>query len=225
MTEVPHPIIPPTVHPSWYPVLAHIPHYLDAVTDLLTGQQEIAPPRPHVWAALEQPMESIRVLILGQDPYPTPGHATGLAFDVADHVRPLPRSLVNIHTELAADVGVPTPTTGSLTPWVTEGVWLLNRVLTVDPVPGGAGSHRGRGWEEITNHLITAVASRPEPFVAILWGKQAQATTPLIGTERVIASAHPSPLSARRGFFGSRPFSRANEILLAQGGDRLSWRL
>lgn len=225
MSTTPHPIIPTSVHPSWYDTLAQIPEQLDRVAGLIDATPVIAPTRDRVWAALFQPMDQVRVLILGQDPYPTPGHATGLAFDVDPAVKPLPRSLINIHTELHADLGVPAPATGSLKPWATEGVWLLNRVLTVEPRPGGAGSHQRRGWEEITSHLISAVAARPQPLVAILWGRHAQTATPLIGENRVIASAHPSPLSARRGFFGSRPFSRANDILAAQGGDRLTWHL
>ncbi len=165
----------------------------------------------------------MKVLIVGQDPYPTPGHAVGLSFSVAPNVRPIPRSLTNIYKELVADVGGDIPSSGDLTPWFDQGVMLLNRALTV--APGTPGSHRGRGWERVTERAITALAHRGGPLVAILWGRDAQNLAPLLREVPCIASAHPSPLSASRGFFGSRPFSRVNEVLHDQGAVPVDWRL
>ena len=146
-----------------------------------------------------------------------------MAFSTAEHVRPIPRSLKNIFAELSTDLGILPPVSGDLSPWAEQGVLLLNRVLTV--APGEAGSHAGRGWEAITEAAIRALVARDAPLVAILWGKQAQTLTPLLGSTPIIASAHPSPLSARRGFFGSRPFSRANEALVEQGSAPVDWRI
>jgi uracil-DNA glycosylase len=168
-------------------------------------------------------LADVRVLVVGQDPYPTPGHAVGLSFSVAHDVRPLPRSLVNIYTELVADVGCPTPASGDLTPWFEQGVMLLNRVLTV--APGAPASHRGRGWERVTEQAITALARRGGPLAAILWGRDAQGLKPVLGDVPWVESVHPSPLSASRGFFGSRPFSRVNDLLVRQGGEPVDWRL
>ena len=163
------------------------------------------------------------MLIVGQDPYPTPGHPIGLAFAVDPHVRPVPRSLQNIYRELKDDLGVTPPEHGDLTSWAGHGVMLLNRVLTVRA--GVAGSHRRRGWEAVTEHAIRALVARRQPLVAILWGKDAGGLRPLLGDTPIIESAHPSPLSARRGFFGSRPFSRANQLLAAQGAAPVDWSL
>ena len=181
----------------------------------------VLPAENHILRAFQQPLEDARVLIVGQDPYPTPGHPIGLAFAVERHVRPLPRSLANIYRELSDDLGVTAPQHGDLSAWSQQGVMLLNRVLTVRA--GEAGSHRNRGWESVTDCAIDALVTRGTPLVAILWGKDAQALAPRFGTLPVIQSAHPSPLSARRGFFGSRPFSRANAALDAQGADPISW--
>ncbi|KQM84061.1 uracil-DNA glycosylase [Agromyces sp. Leaf222] len=181
------------------------------------------PAGDRVLRAFATPLDEVRVLIVGQDPYPTPGHPIGLSFAVERDVRPLPRSLGNVYTELAADLGVVPPPHGDLTPWARNGVMLLNRVLTVRP--GEAGSHRGRGWERVTDHAIRTLAARDAPLVAILWGRDAQQLRPLLGDTPVIESAHPSPLSARRGFFGSRPFSRADELLSAQGAAAVDWSL
>jgi uracil-DNA glycosylase len=181
------------------------------------------PDRSPVLRAFSQPFDDVRVLVVGQDPYPTPGHAVGLAFSVAPDVRPFPRSLANIFRELTDDVGMPPPTTGDLTPWTRAGVLLLNRVLTVSP--GLPGSHRGRGWETVTDHAVRALAERDRPLVAILWGREAQSLRAILEGVPVLQSVHPSPLSASRGFFGSRPFSRASELLLAQGGEPVDWRL
>lgn len=181
------------------------------------------PPGPDVLRAFTFPMAQVKVLIVGQDPYPTPGHAMGLSFSVAPGVRPLPRSLANIVAEYGADLGYPPPASGDLTSWAQRGVLLLNRVLTVRP--GAPASHRGKGWEEVTECAIRALVARDQPLVAILWGRDAATLTPMLTGCPVIASAHPSPLSANRGFFGSRPFSRANELLAAEGAEPVDWRL
>jgi len=181
------------------------------------------PAGPNVLRAFTRPLAGVRVLIVGQDPYPTPGHAVGLSFSVAPDVRPIPRSLSNIFRELHDDLGCARPETGDLSPWADQGVLLLNRVLTV--APGASGSHRGKGWEEITEAAIRALVARGGPLVAILWGRDAQGLTPMLGEVPRIASAHPSPMSADRGFFGSRPFSRANAALTAQGAQPVDWCL
>ena len=168
-------------------------------------------------------MDAVRVLIVGQDPYPSPGHAVGLAFSVAPNVQPIPRSLQNIYQELETDLGVPRPRNGDLSRWAHRGVLLLNRVLTVGP--NAPGSHRGKGWETVTAQAVSALAVRGGPLVAILWGQDAQAMEPLLGTVPCIKSRHPSPLSAHGGFFGSRPFSRANDLLRQQGADPVDWSL
>ncbi len=165
----------------------------------------------------------MRVLIVGQDPYPTPGNPVGLSFSVAPDVRRLPPSLVNIFEEYTADLGFPTPATGDLSPWTERGVLLLNRVLTV--APGKPGSHRGKGWEEVTEQAIRALAGRQQPLVAILWGRDARTLAPLLDAVARIESAHPSPYSASGGFFGSRPFSRANQLLQQQGAEPVDWKL
>ncbi|KUI42634.1 uracil-DNA glycosylase [Mycobacterium sp. IS-1590] len=183
------------------------------------------PAGPNVLRAFTFPMDRVRVLIVGQDPYPTPGHAVGLSFSVAPEVRPLPRSLENIFKEYRSDLGYPAPATGDLTPWAERGVMLLNRVLTVRP--GTPASHRGKGWEAVTECAIRALIARGEPLVAVLWGRDASTLKPMLdGTDCVaIESAHPSPLSASRGFFASRPFSRANELLEKMGAEPVDWRL
>lgn len=147
----------------------------------------------------------------------------GLSFAALPQVQPLPRSLKNIYTELHEDTGLPVPGHGDLSAWANQGVVLLNRVLTV--AAGDAGSHRKLGWEAVTDAAIAALAARGGPLVAILWGKDAQALAPALDSIPIIASAHPSPLSARRGFFGSKPFTRANELLVAQGGNPIDWAL
>jgi len=181
------------------------------------------PAGEHVLRAFSTPIDQVRVLIVGQDPYPTPGHAVGLSFSVAADVDPLPRSLQNIFQELQTDLGLPRPSSGDLSPWADRGVMLLNRVLTVEP--GAPGGHRGKGWESVTAQAISALAARGGPLVAILWGRDAQDTEPLLGQVPSIKSAHPSPLSAHRGFFGSRPFSRANDLLRRQGPEPIDWAL
>lgn len=177
----------------------------------------------HILRAFSRPLAETRVLIVGQDPYPTPGHAIGLCFSVAADVRPLPPSLVNIFKEYCDDLGYPMPSNGDLSPWAERGVLLLNRSLTVQP--GKPNSHQGRGWEAITERAIQALAERGGPLVAILWGRNARNLKPLLGEIPCIESAHPSPLAAHNGFFGSRPFSRANQLLTDQGADPVDWRL
>jgi uracil-DNA glycosylase len=215
------------VHPGWVPALAPVAGPIEALSALLRSEQEGGrihlPGDDLVLRAFRQSFDDVRVLLVGQDPYPTPGHAVGLAFSVAPDVRPLPRSLANIFRELTDDLGIPAPTTGDLAPWTSAGVLLLNRVLTV--APGLPGSHRGRGWEAVTDQAARALARRGGPLVAILWGREAQAVRPLLGDVPVVESVHPSPLSASRGFFGSRPFSRASALLEAQGGEPVDWRL
>lgn len=213
--------------PDWAsalePVLPRL-HGLDADLSRRRAAGELVLPAPgHVLRAFHRPMSEVKVLILGQDPYPTPGHSIGLAFAVDAAVRPLPRSLANIFAEYVADTGHPFPATGDLTPWADQGVLLLNPILTV--AAGETGSHQKLGWQEITTAALAALAARGTPLVSILWGRHAQRFEPLLGTTPVITSAHPSPLSARRGFFGSRPFSRANDLLAAQGADPVDWRL
>ncbi|ULE33173.1 uracil-DNA glycosylase [Mycobacterium sp. IDR2000157661] len=183
------------------------------------------PAGQNVLRAFTFPLDRVRVLIVGQDPYPTPGHAVGLSFSVAPEVRPLPRSLENIFKEYGSDLGHPVPTTGDLTPWAERGVMLLNRVLTVRP--GNPASHRGKGWEAVTECAIRALVARRQPLVAVLWGRDASTLKPMLdGGECVaIESPHPSPLSASRGFFGSRPFSRANGLLEKMGAEPIDWRL
>ncbi|MDV6282182.1 uracil-DNA glycosylase [Rhodococcus jostii] len=185
--------------------------------------RDYLPAGENVLRAFTHPFSEVKVLIVGQDPYPTPGHAVGLSFSVAPDVRPVPRSLGNIFTEYSKDLGYETPTTGDLTPWSRQGVLLLNRVLTVQP--GLPASHRKKGWEAVTEQAIRALVARPEALVAILWGRDASTLKPMLGDVPTIESAHPSPLSASRGFFGSRPFSRANELLDGLGAEPVNWQL
>ena len=215
------------VHPSWAAALEPVADEVARLGDFLRAElasgRGYLPAGEHVLRAFSRPLEDVKVLIVGQDPYPTPGHAVGLSFSVAPDVRPVPRSLQNIYAEMGTDLGLPTPSNGDLSPWADQGVLLLNRVLTVRP--GAAGSHRGRGWEAVTARAIQALVERGGPLVAILWGRDAQGLAPSLGQVPRIESAHPSPLSARSGFFGSRPFSRANDLLRAQGADPVDWRL
>lgn len=183
------------------------------------------PATEHILRSFQQPMAKVRVLIVGQDPYPTPGHAIGLSFAVDRRVRPLPRSLANIYRELESDLGVPAPSHGDLSQWVDQGVMLLNRVLSVRPGPGQSGSHRGQGWEEFTAGAISALAKRGGPLVAVLWGRDAMGLAPMLGSVPTVQSPHPSPLSASRGFFGSRPFSRLNALLEQQGATPVNWQI
>jgi uracil-DNA glycosylase len=215
------------VSPDWAVALAPV---ADTITELglflraeLAAGRSYLPAGSQVLRAFTRPLDAVRVLVVGQDPYPTPGHPVGLSFSVAPQVRPIPASLQNIYAELQGDLGIPPAANGDLTPWFDQGVLLLNRVLTVQP--GRSGSHRGRGWEQVTARAIEALTARGGPLVAILWGRDAQSLIPMLGSVPYIASAHPSPLSARSGFFGSRPFSRANELLVGQSGEPINWDL
>jgi uracil-DNA glycosylase len=191
-------------------------------SEILAGRGYL-PAGPDVLRAFAQPFDEVRVMVVGQDPYPTPGHPIGLSFAVASDVRPVPRSLANIFRELQDDLGLPAPTNGDLTPWTRQGVLLLNRVLTV--APGKPGSHQGKGWEKVTEQAVRALAARGRPLVAVLWGRQAQSLRPLLMGVTRIESVHPSPLSASGGFFGSKPFSRTNAALIQAGADPVDWRL
>ncbi|MCG6566911.1 uracil-DNA glycosylase [Tessaracoccus sp. ZS01] len=219
--------LPDLIAPDWADALAPVEENIAAMgeflrTELANGFTYL-PAGEHILRAFSRPLADVRVLILGQDPYPTPGHAMGLSFSVNPDVRPLPGSLRNIYRELETDLGIPQATHGDLTAWFEQGVLLLNRVLTVRP--GAPASHRGKGWEEVTACAVRALAQRGGPLVAILWGRDAQSAASMLGETPVIASAHPSPLSARTGFYGSRPFSTANRLLEDQGGEPVDWRL
>lgn len=213
--------------PDWsaalQPVAGSISRMASFLDDEVRHGRPYLPAPRNVLRVFRQPLADVRVVIIGQDPYPTPGHAVGLSFSVHPRVRPLPRSLTNIYRELQSDLGIAVPAHGDLSAWGEQGVLLLNRVLTVQE--GMAGSHRGRGWEAVTDAAVRALAARRRPLVAMLWGRHAQELKPLLDSTAVIESAHPSPLSAARGFFGSRPFSRANALLRAQGADEIDWRL
>ena len=212
---------------DWATALAPVEPQVRAAGEFLRAEvaagRTYLPAGPDVLRAFRRPLADVRVLIVGQDPYPTPGHPMGLSFSVQPDVRPVPRSLANIFTELQSDLGAAPPSTGDLSPWADRGVMLLNRVLTVRP--GEPASHRGKGWEAVTSRAIEALVERGGPLVAILWGRDAQSLAPALGEVPVVASVHPSPLSASRGFFGSRPFSRVNELLAAQGADPVDWSL
>lgn len=215
------------VAPDWAAALAPVDERIAAMGRFL--REELAAGRPYlptgerIFRAFERPLADVRVLVVGQDPYPTPGHPIGLSFAVDAHVRPIPRSLANIYQELRSDLGIETPAHGDLTAWADQGVMLLNRALTVRP--GASASHRGRGWEEVTERAIHALAERGGPCVAILWGNDARNLKPMLGAIPAVESPHPSPLSASRGFFGSRPFSRADRLLVEQGGRPVDWSL
>lgn len=215
------------IAPDWGEALAPVEEQVHAMGDFLRA--ELAAGRPYlpsgsnVLRAFTLPLADVRVLVIGQDPYPTPGHAVGLSFSVGRDVNPLPRSLVNIYRELQDDLGIPPCPHGDLTHWFDQGVLLLNRVLTVRP--GAAASHRGKGWEQVTACAVEALAARDGPLAAILWGRDAQSAQTLLGDVPVIKSAHPSPLSAHNGFFGSRPFSRVNQALQAQGAQPIDWAI
>lgn len=213
--------------PDWAAALAPVDEQIASMGRFL--REEIAAGRAYlpagdrVFRAFQRPLADVRVLIVGQDPYPTPGHPIGLSFAVDAHVRPIPRSLTNIYQELRFDLGLETPPHGDLTAWADQGVMLLNRSLTVRP--GTPASHRGKGWEQVTDCAIQALARRGGPCVAILWGRDAQGLKPMLAPIPYVESVHPSPLSASRGFFGSRPFSRVNGLLTEQGGTAVDWSL
>jgi uracil-DNA glycosylase len=216
------------VETGWAAALAPVGGRISAAGEFLRAEisagRRYLPSGPNILRAFMQPFDQVRVLIVGQDPYPTTGHAVGLSFSVEPDVQPVPRSLANIFREYRDDLGLPTPSNGDLSPWAARGVLLLNRVLTVEP--GRPGSHRGKGWEEVTEQAIRALVARPaQPMVAILWGRDARTLRPMLADIPCIESAHPSPMSADRGFFGSRPFTRANTMLADLGADPIDWTL
>lgn len=215
------------IHPSWRPILEPVAEHLGSLLEHIQSRREagepIEPQPENVLRAFHMPFDEVKVLIVGQDPYPTPGHAVGLSFAMHPQVRPIARSLVNIFAEREDDLGIPPASSGDLSAWEAQGVMLLNRVLTVTAYE--AGSHRNIGWEEITDVVIQALAKRDQPLVAILWGGQARSLSRWFTAPAtlVLESAHPSPLSARRGFFGSKPFSQTNEFLEKQGLTPIDW--
>ncbi len=221
------------VEPGWAQALADVEPQIHLMGDFLRSEiaagRKYLPASRNILRVFTIPFDDIKVLIVGQDPYPTPGHPVGLSFCVAPDVKPIPRSLANIYTELTDDLGVPMPANGDLTPWTKQGVMLLNRCLTVEP--GKPGSHQGRGWEVVTDAAISALNNRRrpdgsvKPLVAILWGRKAQTLEPLLTNAFIIKSPHPSPMSARYGFFGSKPFSRANQALIEAGEQPVDWTL
>ncbi|HEY2042738.1 MAG TPA: uracil-DNA glycosylase [Jatrophihabitans sp.] len=215
------------VESGWAAALQPVADDIAAMGEFLRAEiaagRQYLPAGDNVLRAFKQPLDDVRVLIVGQDPYPTPGHPIGLSFAVAADVRPLPKSLINIYRELQDDLSVPAPSNGDLTPWTEQGVLLLNRVLTVRP--GASASHQGNGWETVTEQAVRALVAREQPLVAILWGRQAQSLRPLLGDTARVESVHPSPLSASGGFFGSKPFSRTNALLADQRAAPVDWRL
>lgn len=216
------------IHQSWVEPLQPIQSVLfeiesRLISDIHQGKTFFPEPR-NVMRAFTIPFDEVRVVILGQDPYPTLGDAVGLSFSVSPEKQQIPRSLKNIFTELQTDIGCPQPSNGDLSPWLEQGVMLLNRVLTVES--GKAGSHRGIGWEEVTAQAVSALSGRKEKsLVAVLWGNDAIAAKQYLNKAVVIESVHPSPLSASRGFFGSRPFSKVNNALEKLGQTPIKWAL
>ncbi|MBO0610952.1 uracil-DNA glycosylase [Myceligenerans salitolerans] len=215
------------ISPDWAEALAGVEPRIHELGDFLRAENAAGrgyfPPGPNVLAAFQRPLAEVKVLVVGQDPYPRPGHAMGLSFSVQPDVRPLPPSLLNMYKELETDLGIPMPSNGDLRPWADQGVMLLNRVLTCQP--GKSDSHAGKGWEDVTEAAIKALAARGGPLVAVLWGAKARNLKKFLGDVPIVESAHPSPLSARNGFFGSKPYSRVNALLSEQGATPIDWRL
>lgn len=206
------------LHPDWQCALEPFRPNLLSIDRALEGE-DITPQYKNVMRALTTPIESIRVAIIGQDPYPTPGYAHGLAFSVSRDIVKLPASLKNIFKELESDCGVAIPTNGDLSHWSEQGVLLLNRILTTRV--GHSLAHVDIGWQEISNEVARQLGQRS--VIAVLWGKSAQELAHYFPAELVLASVHPSPLSAYRGFFGSKPFSSINNILLSRGQEGIKW--
>lgn len=230
MTVTPLHPLPGFLDPGWAQVLTPVAATITEMGKFLRAElaagRTYLPRGDDVLRAFKQPFSEVRVLIVGQDPYPTPGHPVGLSFSVDPQVKRLPGSLVNIFREYSADLGHPRPATGDLTPWTERGVLLLNRVLTVEPKK--PGSHRGKGWEAVTEQAIRALAERHaagSPLVAILWGRDARSLAGMLGDVPRIESAHPSPMVTNGDFAGSRPFSRANELLREHGASPVDWKL
>ena len=213
---------------SWVNQLLPVQSVLNQIAQNLKQEieagEQILPAPTNILRAFTIPFDHVKVVIVGQDPYPTPGNAVGLSFSVSPDRHDLPRSLKNIFTELHADIGCDLPATGDLSPWAEQGVMLLNRVLTLRS--GEAGSHRGIGWEHVTEQALRALNGRVnKPLVAVLWGNDAKSAKTFLNNAVVIESAHPSPLSASRGFFGSRPFSKVNTALVEAGQTPINWAL
>ena len=212
-----HPIFYP-VHPSWFPILEPLQDDIVSTFDLVSKGQYI-PSIDRIFAPLSVAIDEVKVVIVGQDPYPNAEYADGFAFSVQPEISPFPASLINIFKELESDLGTPMPTDGNLERWSRQGVLLINRTLTT--IQGESHAHQRCGWMAITEVIIREVASKGA--VGILWGGNAQQMSDYFDASRVIKSAHPSPLSAYRGFFGSRPFSRANEVLVSRGASPIIW--
>ncbi|WP_106245895.1 uracil-DNA glycosylase [Allonocardiopsis opalescens] len=204
------------------PVADRIARMGEFLREEVAAGRSYLPAGENVLRAFKQPFADVRVLVVGQDPYPIPGHAVGLSFSVAPDVKPIPGSLRNIFREYCDDLGHPKPANGDLSPWTERGVLLLNKVLTV--APRSPGSHRSKGWEEITECAIKALVARGTPMAAVLWGRDARNLKPILGEVPCVESAHPSPM-VRSGFLGTRPFSRVNELLERQGAEPIDWKL
>jgi uracil-DNA glycosylase len=215
------------VETGWAEALAPVADRIAEMGEFLRAEvaagHTYLPAGENVLRAFQQPFHKVRALIVGQDPYPTPGHAVGLSFSVSPETKPIPKSLITIYKEYVEDLGYPMPSSGDLTPWTEQGVLLLNRSLTLRT--GVSNSHQGKGWEQVTEQAIRALAAREEPMVAILWGRAARNLKPMLDPVPCLESAHPSPLSAHGGFFGSKPFSKANELLEKQGAAPIDWKL
>ncbi len=217
----------PDIHSSWYPALQPVANDMQQLMDQLQARRDagepIEPEPDNVLRVFRMPLAEVKVLLVGQDPYPTPGHAVGLSFSMNPMVRPIARSLSNIFAELNSDIGIPPPLSGDLSAWEAQGVFLLNRVMTV--TAHQPGSHRNIGWENITVAAVQALAQRDTPLVVLLWGAQARTLSPQFNAANILVleSAHPSPLSARRGFFGSKPFSQTNAFLATHGLAPIDW--
>ncbi|MGO4297891.1 uracil-DNA glycosylase [Glutamicibacter sp. MCAF14] len=215
------------IAPDWVQALQGQDSLLKSLASLLAARsaagEQILPAPEVMFRALSLPLSEVKVLIIGQDPYPTPGHPNGLAFAANKQVRPLPRSLSNIYKELQADLGIAPVPHPDLSPWLSQGVLLLNQVLSV--TAGDAGSHQNLGWSPIVQSILKALNERPHPPVALLWGKHAQKLSQALPNAEQLHSAHPSPLSASRGFFGSKPFSNINRLLSEKGQKPIDWSL
>mgnify|MGYP002621018734 CR=1 FL=1 len=217
------------IESSWQEVLKdefQKPYFNDLVIKVKQAYAttDVWPKGSQIFNAFEKcPFNEVKVVILGQDPYPTPGHAHGLCFSVQEHVRPFPKSLNNIFKEIKDDIGKDVPNNGSLVRWAEQGVFLLNTVLTVNA--GDPNSHKNFGWKTFTNRVIQEISNKLEGVVFLLWGAQAQKKIELIDTTKhhILKSVHPSPLSAHRGFFGCKHFSKANELLISQGKSPINW--
>jgi uracil-DNA glycosylase len=210
------------MHPSWQEALAGQRGLLDEIEAKVSTDAAVTPALPLIMRAFELPVQSVRVLLVGQDPYPSAGHAIGLSFAVAPEVRPLPRSLQNMMRELRDDLGRDVSNGGDLQRWSSQGVMLLNRHLSTSS--GASAAHFDAGWSRFTDAAITVLnRARARKLVAILWGNEAITLQQLLADAQIVSSAHPSPLSARRGFFGSKPFSKTNDALKFVGEQPIDW--